>query len=91
MPAPASLLPIYGSHDSLLGYVSVPAALRMLDAGHAIGRGTKHRIRALIAVHDNPDLLPGNGRMPRNQKYSYTAETSDNPKGVWTFKRLNAR
>ena len=90
MPAPASLLPIYGSGDTLLGYVSVPAAQRMLTAGHVIPRGTKHRIRALIAVHDNIDLLPSD-RPPTNQKHSHNHETRDNPKGVWTFKRLTIR
>jgi len=86
MPSPA-LLPVYGSGDDLLGYVSVPTAQRMLANGHAIGRGTRQRIRALIAVHDNLDLLPA-GRPPTNQKYSHCRETADNPPGVWTFKRL---
>ena len=86
MPSPA-LLPIYGTGDDLLGYVSASAAKRMLDEGSVLGRGTKHRIRALIAVHGNLDLLPA-GRPPTNQKYSHNRETKDNPPGVWTFKRL---
>ena len=90
MPAPANLLPIYGSGDALLGYVSVTAAQRMLDAGHVVPRGTKHRIRALIAVHDNIDLIPSE-RPPTNHKYSHNHETRDNPQGVWTLKRLTVR
>jgi len=59
----------------------------MLANGHAIGRGTKHRIRALIAVHDNIDLLPAT-RPPTNQKYSHNRKTPDNPRGVWTFRKI---
>ena len=87
VPAPNHLLPVYGSGDDLLGYVSASAAQRMLSAGHVIGRGTRQRIRALIAVHDNIDLLPAK-RPPTNQKYSHNRETVDNPPGVWTFRRL---
>jgi hypothetical protein len=81
------LLPVLGSGDTILGYVSVTAAQRMLAAGHAIGRGTRHRVRALIAVHDNIDLLPSD-RPPTNQKYSHKRETAENPKGVWTLRKL---
>ncbi len=87
MSSPRNLLPIYGAGNDLLGYVSVTAAQRMLDAGHVIGRGTKQRIRALIAVHDNIDLLPAK-RPPTNQKYSHNRETEENPHGVWTFRKL---
>jgi len=87
VPAPTNLLPVYGSGSDLLGYVSIPAANRMLAAGHVIGRGTRKSIRALIAVHDNLDLLPAD-HPPFNQKYSHCRETEDNPPGVWTFKRL---
>jgi len=85
--SPRNLLPIYGSGNDLLGYVSATAAQRMLDAGHVIGRGTKQRIRALIAVHDNIDLLPAR-RPPTNQKYSHNRETEENPPGVWTLRKL---
>jgi hypothetical protein len=87
MPAPSNLLPVYAAGDALLGYVSVAAAQRMLAAGHAVGRGTRHRIRALIAVHDNVDLIPSE-RPPAGQKYSHNRETADNPQGVWTFRKL---
>lgn len=87
MSSPRNLLPIYGSGNDLLGYVSATAAQRMLDAGHVIGRGTKQRIRALIAVHDNIDLLPAR-RPPTNQKYSHNRETEENPPGVWTLRKL---
>ena len=87
MSSPNHLLPVYGAGNDLLGYVSPAAAQRMLDAGHVIGRGTKQRIRALIAVHDNIDLLPAR-RPPTNQKYSHNHETVDNPPGVWTLKKL---
>jgi hypothetical protein len=85
--SPSNLLPVYGAGNDLLGYVSATAAQRMLDAGHVIGRGTKQRIRALIAVHDNIDLLPAD-RPPTNQKYSHNRETEENPPGVWTFRKL---
>ena len=87
MPSPSNLLPVFGSGDTLIGYVSAVAAQRMLAAGHVIGRGTRHRIRALIAVHDNIDLLPS-PHPPTNQKYSHKRETRDNPQGVWTLKKL---
>jgi hypothetical protein len=87
LPAPKNLLPVLGSGHTLLGYVSVPAAQRMLAAGHVIGEGTRRRIRALIAVHNNLDLLPA-GRPPVGQRYSHNRETPDNPLGVWTFKKM---
>lgn len=87
VPSPSNLLPVYGSSDSLLGYVSPAAAQRMLDAGHVVARGTRRTIRALIRVHDNFELIPAD-RLPTNQKYSHNRETSENPHGVWTFKRL---
>ena len=87
MPSPRNLLPVIGRRDELLGYVTVSAAQRMLAAGHAVGRGTKTRIRALIAVHDNIDLLPSE-RPPTGQHYSHNHETRDNPRGVWCLKKL---
>jgi len=78
---------VYGSGNALLGYVSPVAAFRMLAAGHVIGRGTKRRIRALIAVHDNIDLIPAE-KPPTNHKYSHNKETADNPRGVWTLKKV---
>ena len=87
MPAPLNLLPVYGVGDTLLGRVSFSAAQRMLAAGSVVPRGTKHRIRALIATHENFELLASE-RPPTNQKYSHCRETADNPKGVWTFKKL---
>lgn len=87
VPAPGNLLPVYASGDSLLGYVTPAAAQRMLDAGHVIARGTRRTVRALIRVHDNFELLPSD-RPPTNQKYSHNRETAQNPKGVWTFRKL---
>ena len=87
MPAPANVLPVYGPTDSLLGYVSPAAAQRMLEEGHVVTRGTRQRIRALIATHDNVDLIPSD-RPPIGQRYSHNRETRDNPQGVWTFKKL---
>lgn len=88
MPAPANLLPVYSADDSFRGYISIPTAQRMLAEGHVVGRGTTRSIRALIVVHDNVDLIVGE-RMPAGQRYSHNRETRDNPKGVWTFKRLH--
>lgn len=65
------------------------AAQRMLLAGSVVPRGTKHHIRALVATHDNFELLASD-RPPTNQKYSHNRETAQNPKGVWTFKKLTA-
>lgn len=87
MSSPRSLLPVLGSGDIVLGYVSPAAAQRMLDEGHVLPRGTRHRVRALIAVHGNIDLLPAT-HLPLNQRYSHNRETVDNPPGVWTFKKL---
>lgn len=89
MPGPANLLPVYAAGDALLGYVTPAAAQRMLDAGRAIGRGTKHTVRALIAVHDNIDLVEPEKPCRLNDRYSFKGETDDNPKGVWTFKKLS--
>ena len=77
-----------GAGDQLLGYVTATAAQRMLDTGHAVGRGTKNRIRVLIATHGNIDLYLLPGRPPTGQHYSHKHETSDNPRGVWTLKKL---
>ena len=90
VPAPLNLLPVYGVGNTLLGHVSCSAAQRLLNAGSVVPRGTKRRIRALIATHDNFELLASD-RPPSNQKYSHNRETRDNPQGVWTFKRLNGR
>lgn len=87
MPAPANLLPVYAAGDALLGYVTPTAAQRMLTEGHVIARGTRRSIRALIRVHDNVDLLVSD-RPPTNQKYSHNRETPENPKGVWTFRKI---
>lgn len=78
---------MFASGDMLMGYVSIAAANRMLAAGHVIGRGSKQRIRALIAVHDNIDLLCA-AHPPTNQHYSHNRETGENPPGVWTFRKL---
>ena len=83
---PADSLPIYGSGNALLGYVPLAAAQRMLDRGQAISRGTKRRVRALIAVHGNADLLPG--QWHPNPKYSHNRENHENPQGVWAFRKL---
>jgi len=77
-----------GAGDRLLGYVSPSAAQRMLAAGHVVGRGTKNRIRVLISVHDNVDLYLLPGRPPTGQHYSHKHETPDNPRGVWTLRKL---
>ena len=87
MPAPANVLPVYGPTDSLLGYISPAAAQRMLDEGHVVPRGTRQRIRALIATHDNVDLIPSD-HPPTGQRYSHNRETRDNPQGVWTFRKI---
>ena len=87
MPAPLNLLPVYGVGNALLGHISIPAAQRMLAAGSVVPRGTKHRIRALVATHENFELLISE-RPPVNQKYSHNRETDDNPQGVWTFRRV---
>ena len=90
MPAPRNFLPVYDCRDNFFGYVSPGAAQRMLDEGHAVGRGSKCRIRALIATHDNVDLIPGD-HPPAGQRYSHCRETRDNVKGVWTFRKIAAR
>jgi hypothetical protein len=83
------MLPIYGWGRALLGYVSVSAAQRMLRDGSVLPRGTKQCIRGLIAIQDNLDLMPAE-RTWRNQHDSHTGESKDNPKGVWTFRKLSA-
>lgn len=90
MPGPANLLPVYGADDSLRGYVSISTAQRLLDKGHAVPRGTRHRVRALIIVFDNVDLLISD-RPPIGQRFSHNRETAENPQGVWTFRKLTAR
>ena len=79
-------LPIYGAGDSLLGYVSLAMAARMLADGRAVPRGTRRRVRALVAVRDNFELVPGSP--PANRKYSHNRETHENPQGVWAFRKL---
>lgn len=86
----ADALPIYGPGNALLGYVSLPSAERMLMRGHAVSRGTKRRVRALVVVRDNFDLIPSDS-FPAGQRYSHQRETRDNPKGVWAFRKLTLR
>lgn len=90
MPSPSNFLPVYGSSDALLGYVTPAAAQRMLAAGQVVARGTRRTVRALVRVRDNFELLASD-RPPTGQRYSHNRETRENPHGVWTFRKLANR
>jgi hypothetical protein len=88
VPSPNNLLPVYGSGHELLQYATIAVAQRLIAAGLVIAEGTKNRIRALIAVPGNVDLLRANGPY-KNHHDSHDHETEENPKGVWTFRKLH--
>ena len=76
-------LPVYAADDELLYYASFAAAERLLESGRVTGRGTRHRIRALVAVCGSEELLRA-ARVPTGQRFSNNNESDDNPRGVWT-------
>jgi hypothetical protein len=88
LPSPNNCLPVYGQDHELLYYAPIPVAERLLANGRCIAVGTTHRIRALVAVTGQIEWLRLN-RPALGQRYSHNRETNDNPRGVWTFRRLS--
>jgi hypothetical protein len=71
----------------MLQLVSAERAQSLIDSGRVVGVGTKTRVRALIATFGSEEFLRA-ARPPRNRPDTHRAETDDNPRGVWTFRRL---
>lgn len=88
MPSPKNFLPVYGSGHELLYHAPVASVPRLLASGLATAVGTKHRTRALLATRGATDVLRSM-KPPAGQHYSHNHETADNPKGVWTFRKLH--
>lgn len=57
-------------------------------------RGTKRKMRAVQLVRATAALdslvIPDLNAPPQGKKYSHNRETTDNPRGVWTYIRIPA-
>lgn len=72
----------------ILYYTTEDNAEWLLQKGLVRAVGTKNRIRALVALPRQTEML--RQLKPRiGERYSYDRETGDNPRGVWTFKNLD--
>jgi len=76
-------LPVYDRTGELLYYASLEAASRLIESGRALGRGTRNRVRSLVAVRATEESLRS-AKPPVGARYSHNRETSENPAGVWT-------
>jgi hypothetical protein len=80
-------LPIYGPNEELLQYVSPARAQELLDAGLVTEVGTRRRTHRLIATRGSEEFLRADKpASPKRDVHNY--ETADNPRGVWTFRKL---
>ena len=78
-------LPLYAANGELHHYASFTEAERLISAGRVECRGTRGRVRSLVALSDSEEWLC----LPRpqaGQRYSHNHETETNPRGVWTHK-----
>ena len=90
MPSPANCLEIRGPDHELLDYASPERALLLIEAQLVDPVGTHKRIRALVARRGRETQLRASS-IPTGTRFSHDHETTDNPRGVWTFhkKSLN--
>ena len=79
-------LPVYSADKELLYYIHIDSVLRQVESGRLLPVGTKHRIRALIAVSGDMPHMEPSAHIPAGFRYSHCRETEDNPRGVWTFR-----
>ena len=88
MPSPANVLPVYSADNEILYNAPLATVPRLIDRGLVSTRGTKNRVRALIARCGIEELRAA--RPPVGHKFSHKHETDQNPAGVWTFYKLDA-
>lgn len=88
MPLPKNMIPVYGADHELLYTAPISSVPRLLASGRVRAVGTRHRIRALLATGSGTEGM----RLARpmtGQRFSHRQETDDNPRGVWTFRKLS--
>lgn len=83
-------LPVYGPAHELLYDAPLSTVPRLIESGRVQPVG-KNRVRALIATCGiaREDLL-ALAKLPAGVRFSHNHETEQNPKGVWTFRRVEA-
>jgi len=69
-------------------YAPIATVPRLIESGRVRPVGTKRRMRALVALCDSEELLCAS-RPPSGWKCSHNRETNENPRGVWTFRRMS--
>jgi hypothetical protein len=79
---------VYGAGGDLVCYVPEADVDRHLASGRLREVKRRNRPSALVAVRGAWELLRA-ARPPAGQRYSHKRETSTNPPGVWTFRRLD--
>lgn len=94
MPSPSNHLPVFGIDNELLYYVPAGRAQSLIDAGKVSPRGSKHRVRAVVATCGKADSdlrLLRLDRLPPGTHDTYKYENDENPRGVWSFKFRKVR
>jgi hypothetical protein len=89
MPSPSNCLPVYSPDHELLYHAPIGSVPRLLESGRVRPVGTKHRVRALIAVCGDATAWLRLSRPPTGRPESHNRETEDNPRGVWTFRKVS--
>ena len=85
-----SAIPVLGHNRELLYYAPISRVDEMIESGRVRPLGTKARTRALIAADRNATLGLRLDRPQRIPPDTHNHETDDNPRGVWTFRKLYA-
>ena len=83
MPSPGNFLPVYSADNEFLYNAPLGSVPRLIDNGLVSTRGTKNRVRALIARCGIEELRAC--RPHTGERFSDKRETPDNPRGVWHF------
>lgn len=80
-------LPVKDESGAILYYADEERAAWLLERKLVKAVGTKNRTRALVARRGQSEML--RSLKPRSgEHYSHARETDENPRGVWTFKKL---
>jgi hypothetical protein len=80
-------LPVKDESGEILYYANEERAAWLIEKGLVRAVGTKNRTTALVALRGQSESL--RKLRPRiGERYSHNYEDSDNPRGVWTFKKL---
>ena len=87
MPSRENSLPVYSADKELLYYTHVATVPDLLESGKVRRVGTERRTRGLVALTgDLRDLALL--RPPHAPPETHRHETEDNPRGVWSFRKL---